>query len=196
MTALMEAEIDARLPDRYEIVDGEVVELPPMGIYSSEVANRLQNELVVYGRTSGFGRAKMDMLFRMPSRRDPNRNRRPDISFVSYDRWPANQALPYRGNPMNVVPDLIVEVASPTDEAEDLLAKGHEYLAAGARLVWLVYPRLRLIHALESPQSVRVFLEADELDGGSVLPGFRVAVAGLFPPRSDEADEGDAAEER
>jgi Uma2 family endonuclease len=181
MSLATEPETEARLPDRYEVVNGEVVEVAPMSGFSAEVANRLQNELVVYGRSSRLGRPRMDMLFRIPISSDAGRNRRPDIAFITFDRWPENRPLPYRGNPVDVVPDLLVEVASPTDEAEALISKAYEYLEAGARLVWLVYPRLRVVHAYESRASFRVFYATEDLDGGTVLPGFRVPMAGLFP---------------
>jgi Uma2 family endonuclease len=99
--------------------------------------------------------------------------------------------MPYRGNPVDVVPDLTVEVASPTDTVEDFLAKAHEYLLAGVRLVWVVYPRLRQLHAHTSPTaSPRIFTDTDTLDSGDVLPGFSVPMAGLFPAMEpEEADE-------
>jgi Uma2 family endonuclease len=171
-----------KLPDRYEVVNGEVMELPPMSGFDSEVANQIRDELAAHCRSSRLGRTRNDMLFRVPLTADRTRNRRPDVAFISFDRWPADRPLPYRGNPIDAVPELVVEVASPTDEAEDLLAKAHEYLEAGARLVWLVYPRLRVLHAYESPTRFRVFTVADELDGGAVLPDFRVPMAQLFPP--------------
>ena len=56
MSATLEPETNVRLPDRYEVINGEVVELPPMSFFASEVANRIQNRLVVYGLNSGLGR--------------------------------------------------------------------------------------------------------------------------------------------
>jgi Uma2 family endonuclease len=166
--------------------------LPPMSTFSAEVANRIRDELALYCRTSRLGRTRNDMLFHVPLAADQSRSRRPDVTFISFDRWPENRPLPYRGEPMEVIPEVLVEVASPNDEAEDLLGKAHEYLEAGARLVWLVYPRLRVIHAYESPTKPRVFTGTDELDGGTVLPNFRVPMAQLFPPMipEPEADEG------
>jgi Uma2 family endonuclease len=130
----------------------------------------------------------MEMLYRLPLAADRSRNRRPDVAFVTFDRWPEDRPMPYRGNPVDVVPDLVVEVASPTDDAEDLVAKAHEYLEAGVRLVWLVYPRSRVVYAYESPTAVRVFTATDDLDGGTVLPGFRAPMAQLFPPAIPEPE--------
>jgi Uma2 family endonuclease len=182
MSIALEPETETRLPDRYEVVHGDVVELKPMSAFSSEVANRIHRRLVAYGEATGLGQPRMDMLFHVPLPSDRSRNRRPDVSFITYAQWPDDRPLPYRGNPMDVVPELIVEVASPTDEAEALISKAHEYLEAGARLVWLVYPRVRSVYAYESPTRFRIFAATDELDGGTVLPGFHVPMALLFPP--------------
>ena len=165
-----------------------------MSGFASEVANRIQDELAAHCRLSRLGRSRMDMLFHVPLRSDPRRNRRPDVAFISFDRWPDDRPMPYRGNPVDVVPDLIVEVVSPTDEADDLVAKAHEYLEAGTRLVWLVYPRSRVVHAYTSPTAVRVFTAADELVAEPILPGFRVPMAHLFPPAIPEPERPDPDE--
>jgi Uma2 family endonuclease len=191
MATVLDTTPDAPLPDHYEVVNGAIVEVPPMSSFSSEVANRIRDELALYGHSSRSGRARSDMLFRVPFPADPTRNREPDAAFISYERWPENRPMPYRGNPTDVVPDLTVEVASPTDTVEDFLAKAHEYLPAGVRLVWVVYPRLHQLHAHTSPTAPpRVFTDADTLDGGDVLPGFSVPMAGLFPVLSEETDSG------
>lgn len=186
MSSVVDTTADARLPDHYEVVNGQIVEIPPMSAFSSEVANRLRDELAFYGRSSRRGRARNDLLFRVALPDDPSRNREPDVAFITFDRWPENQPLPYRGNPMDVVPNLVVEVASPTDEAEDLIAKAHEYLRAGVELVWVVYPRVRQLYAYTSVGAApRLFTEADTLDGGTVLPGLSIPLAPLFPIAAD-----------
>lgn len=191
MSTAIDAVAEADLPDRYEVVNGQVVEVPPMGAFAGEVANRIRDELAVYAHTSGRGRARNDLLFRMPLPEDGTRNRRPDGAFITFARWPQDRPMPTRGNPADVVPNLVVEVASPTDDAEDLLAKAHEYLRAGVELVWVVYPRLRQLYAYTAVGTApRLLTEADTLDGGAVLPGFSVPMAPLFPIPEDEPAAG------
>jgi Uma2 family endonuclease len=79
-----------------------------------------------------------------------------------------------------VVPDLAVEVTSPTDFAEDQLHKVWEYFQAGVHLVWVVYPNERCIHVYEAWNRIRVVTEADILDGGAVLPDFQLRLDRLF----------------
>ncbi len=75
----------------------------------------------------------------------------------------------------------MVEVISPRDLAEEIVERLKEYWAAGTLLVWVVYPTYRQVYVYESPRQVRILEEADDLEGGSVLPGLRIAISSLFP---------------
>ncbi|MBX9623924.1 MAG: Uma2 family endonuclease [Gemmataceae bacterium] len=194
MATVLDPATRVPLPDHYEVVNGEIVEKPPMSWLACEVANRIRDRLSAYGLSSGRGRPRNDMLFGLPTRRDPGRKREPDVTFITFDRWAEDRPLPPTGDVVGVVPNLAVEVASPSNEAEALVAKAREYLRAGAEVVWLVYPRLRELHAYAAGGGpTRVFTAADTLDGGAVLPGFSVPMAGLFPPITDLPDDGNDA---
>ena len=56
----------------------------------------------------------------------------------------------------------------------------HEYFAAGARQVWVVYPDDREVYVYSSPKQVQILQLGDELDGGDLLPGLRFPLAPLF----------------
>jgi Uma2 family endonuclease len=180
---------EAELPDRYEVVNGQVVEIAPMSVFASEIANRLRDHLSIYAVRTNTGRTRMDMLFRLPLPEDETRNREPDLAFIKFDRWAQDRPLPYRGNPIDVVPNVTLEVVSPTDYAEDVLAKAYEYLRAGVELVWVIFPRQRHLFAFTATNTApQLFTESDALDGGTVLPGFSVPMASLFPPIAKEAE--------
>ena len=164
--------------DRYEVVDGKRVELPPMSVKSGIVATTLVGELAEYNKAHHLGQPIMETLFRLPLERD--RRRQPDVAFVSYKRW-AKGRLHENDNAWEVAPDLAVEVVSPTDRAEEVMEKVTEYFQAGVELVWIIYPRVQLVYVYESLIKVRGLTVADTLDGGAVLPGFRIPVAALFP---------------
>jgi Uma2 family endonuclease len=163
----------------YEIVDGQRVELPPMSVYANLVASILFGELAVFCSAHPIGRPFAEMLFRLPL--NGSRNRRPDVAFVSFERWPKNRPIPPLDNAWEVVADLAVEVISPHDLADEIIQKLTEYFQAGVQLVWIIYPQQRLVYVYESPTRVRGLSQADDLDGGAVLPGFRVPLANLFP---------------
>lgn len=172
----------------YEFIDGRWVETPTMSYFASLVASRLTKYLMIHvdHPSPCPGQVVFETLFRIPTTGDAGRNRRPDIAFVSADRWPIDRPVSLRENAWDVVPDLAVEVVSPTDIAEDLLGKVREYFQAGVRLVWVVYPIQRCIHVYEAWDRIRVVTEADALDGGEVLPGFRRPLDRLFGPVAPE----------
>ena len=162
---------------------GKRVELPPMSIYAVVIATELSRKLGNHGEAQNLGRAVTDGLFRLPLARDRNRNRQPDVAFVSYARWPRERPLPLTVNAWDVVPDLAVEVISPTDGFEEVLGKvaGNPPIEAGVSQVWLLIPVLRLVYVHESLTRVRLLAADDELDGGALLPGFHTAVARPIP---------------
>ncbi len=163
----------------YEIIDGQRVELPPMSILASRVASNLQGQLVHHLLGNPVGEALMETLFRLPLPVD--RNRRPDVAFVSARSIDQAPAQPGSDNAWAVLPELMVEVVSPNDLAEDIIERLNEYFAAGTKLVWIVYPTQRLVYVHESPRQVRILGAAEALDGGIVLPDFRIPIASVFP---------------
>jgi len=80
---------------------------------------------------------------------------------------------------IEVVPDLIVEIVSPSDRAGAVQQKTDEWLRAGARLVWTVYPETRTVVA-QTSDATQAYREGDTLTGEPVLPGFAAPVAALF----------------
>jgi Uma2 family endonuclease len=161
----------------YEVVNGQYVELSPMSTLAGMLATQLVVELGTFSSTHSLGRVACEVLFGLNP--ENTLRRRPDVAFVSYQRWAQNRVVPL-GDPWPVVPNLAVEVVSPSDLAEQLLEKLVEYFQAGVELVWVVYPQLSLVYVYESLHKVHGLGRQDELDGSSVLPGFRLSLARLF----------------
>ena len=78
-------------------------------------------------------------------------------------------------------PDLVVEVLSPSDTMKKVEAKVAQWLEAGARMVWVVSPKLRTVTVYRSLTNIVVLTEKDTLDGGDVVPDFQIRVAEIFP---------------
>jgi Uma2 family endonuclease len=161
----------------YEIVNGQIVELPPMSIYSTRVAGKLHTRLDMHAEAHALGTAVIEGLFILDPVRDLRR--RPDVAFVSAAKWPLDRLLPETGD-WRIVPDLAVEVVSPSDVFQDVLRKMREYFHVGVSQVWIVLPSDHEIYVYDSPTSPRVLTAADELDGGALLPGLRLVVGSLF----------------
>lgn len=175
-----------RMPDNvaFELVNGTLVERN-MGLESSEIAGRILLLLGIFLRTRDFGRLFMSDAGFQCFADDPNKVRRPDVSFVRAGRLPGNRAPKGWGR---IAPDLVVEVISPNDIADDVEEKVGEWLGAGAALVWVVYPGTRTvrIHRPRTSSLGRVsdLTDADTLSGEDVLPGFTCSVREIFDDAS------------
>lgn len=174
-----------RMPDgdRYELVDGELVERN-MGAESSWIGGRIHRLLGARGEDHRLGWAlPADCGYQCFSE-DSARVRRPDASFIVRGRL-ADEVLPegYIG----ISPDLAVEVVSPHDLFSEVHDKVVEYLQAGVRLVWLVDPRSRSVYVY-SGGTVSWLQEDEEMTGEDVLPGFRCRVDEFFPELPKAAD--------
>ena len=161
----------------YEIVDGQRVEKPPMGNFQVLVASILVEKLAPYARAHGLGRVVSEMLFKINP--TGKQKRRPDVAFVSFDRWARGRKINSEDG-WDVIPDLAIEVISPSNMADEVVKKVGEYFRAGVRWVWVVYPIDRLIYVYESPKKNVILDVGDELDGQDVIPGFRLSLAELF----------------
>jgi Uma2 family endonuclease len=78
------------------------------------------------------------------------------------------------------VPDLAIEIVSPTDLAEEIDRKITDYFQADVRLVWVFYPDSGRVYVYESPTHVTILERTDTLGGGEVLPGFQLPIAELY----------------
>jgi Uma2 family endonuclease len=166
-----------RLPDdasRLELVRGHVVREPPAGFEHCGIAARITAYLDTYVRRQALGRIVTGepgfVLFD-----DPPTVRAPDVAFVVRDRLPKDP----RGFP-RLAPDLAVEIVSPSNILSEIQDKVFDYLDAGTRLVWVVEPRGRTVTVYRSREEIGILTPSQEIDGGEVLPGFRVEVSELF----------------
>ena len=182
-TLLPEAETAANGRDLsellYEVIDGIIVEKPPMGAYEMSLANLLGDRLAYHVNPLRIGRAWVEMLFDF--RPVVDRQRKPDVAFVSAERWAVERRVP-RTSAWRVVPDLAIEVISPSNLASDMAAKVKEYFLVGVRRVWVVYPDTDEIYAHDSPDTVRVFGRGKTLTDDALLPGFRLDLDEFFGP--------------
>lgn len=162
--------------DLYEIIDGEIKESEPMGAYMTVLACELYARLRDYVNTHKLGIVVTELLFQF--QRDPNRGRRPDVAFVSHERC-RQSPLPKEGD-WDIVPDLAVEVVSPSNDATELEEKLVEYFRFGVRQVWVLHPEHRRLYVHESLRKVSVLNEDDSISGGDLFPGLSLPLAELF----------------
>lgn len=167
------------MPDdgfRYELVEGELIRMAPAGAEHGEVTVKITGPLFMHVAANDLGTVyAAETGFKLHS--DPDTVRAPDVAFVIKAR--VRLAGTTKGYWVGA-PDLAVEVVSPGDTVQEVEEKVRKWLEAGARMVWVARPRLRTITVYRSLTDIVVLTEKDTLDGGNVVPGFRIAVADIF----------------
>lgn len=160
----------------WEVIDGEVVEMPPAGGRHSRLGVRVSRFVgnfvddhqlgIVFGADGAFILRDEPLLLRVP-----------DVAFVRTERLPANFD---DGGFLRVPPDLVVEVLSPFDRSVEVLAKVVMWLEAGVALLWLVDPGAETVTVYRPGDPPRLLTREQTLDGEDILPGFTLAVSAIF----------------
>jgi Uma2 family endonuclease len=102
----------------------------------------------------------------------------PDVAFTRWDRLPGRR---YPDAPIpRLAPNLAVEVLSRNNTPREMTARRQDYFTAGVELVWEIDADLRSVVVYTSVTQARTLTATDTLDGGSVLPGFTLALQDLF----------------
>lgn len=154
-----------------ELIHGEIVEKMPTQEHGT-IASNIDFALGLYNRQHKLGRLGVEVRQRLPN--DQLNSRMPDISFST-----ARRPLVRKGG-VPEMPDLAVEIKSPSDSVRKMREKAAYYLENGARLVWLVYPQKHFIEVYSPDADVELLLEGDTLTGGDVLPDFTLPVSEVF----------------
>jgi Uma2 family endonuclease len=102
----------------------------------------------------------------------------PNVSFISWDRYPGDE-VPDE-DISSFMPNLAVEVLSPGNTKGEMDRKLRDYFLAGVELVWVIEPKSQTAKAYTSPEDVLRIGKMGSLDGGTVLPGFRLSLKELF----------------
>ena len=161
---------------RTELVRGDLVVMAPAGGRHGHIANTIAYRLTEFALAGQAG-----MVFAAETgfllRRDPDTVRAPDVSFVAYGRLAEDE--PPSGY-MELAPDLAVEVASPNDSPAAIRDKVQDWLEAGTKLVWVVYPDSRSVTVHSPAGRLQELEDTDILSGAPALPDFTIAVRDLF----------------
>jgi Uma2 family endonuclease len=157
-----------------ELIDGVLVE-KAVGFSESVLAGAVLHQLreFVLARNLGLV-AGADGTIRLW----PGRVRIPDVAFISWDRLPGRRR-PTKPIP-EVAPDLAIEILSESNTPGEMEHKRRDYFAVGVSLVWEIDPASRTARVYTSLDQATTLTEADSLDGGTVLPGFSLALSDLF----------------
>ncbi len=152
-----------------ELIQGEVVVIPPSGGEASFAQTEVVHRLRAWQDASqSGGRALTDVFVQVG-----DAYLAPDVAWWSAGREPAITA-----GAVSEVPDVVVEVLSPSTRDNDLGPKRAQYLAAGVRELWLIDPSDATVLVMTSTSTVR--LEAGDEIASALLIGFAMRVRELF----------------
>ncbi|MBO9999370.1 MAG: Uma2 family endonuclease [Cyanobacteria bacterium SID2] len=154
-------------PDRTEWIAGQLVEKNGMTLKHS----RIQAKLATYWRNFLSTQQVAGEVYTEVPCCTEGRGRSPDVAYLTpelVDRYGNETVLPQSF-------PLTAEIISPTDYAEDVIAKGLEYLRTGALEVWLVYPEVGWVVVM-TEETRQIFVSGDTVATKMVLSGFQLAV--------------------
>lgn len=174
---LMTGEDLFALPEngRSELIRGELVTMAPTGYSHGMIESTFAAILRHFVRKHGLGHVMVGEVG-IYIQRDPDTIRAADVVYISHERLAQAQSPSY----LDVAPELIVEILSPTDRWSEMLEKLEEYFIIGVTEVWLADPRRRDVLVYRSLTEVQRFTLDDTLSHSTALPDFAVNVAELF----------------
>lgn len=160
----------------YELIQGELVRMGPPGYRHGKILAKLTTALEVYVDEHSLGDVLSNGGFKL--HHDPDTVLSPDIAFVSAASLALQPTLTI-GYP-EFRPDLVFEIVSPSDSASQMQQKVQMYLEAGVGEVIVVWPETRTLTRYKPDGTSKTLAETDEIDGGTILPGFRCKISRLF----------------
>jgi Uma2 family endonuclease len=167
----------------YELVEGRLVRMPLSGGEASRISLRLGAALLAFVEAHDLGAVTgADAEYDLTQPGDAGETAlAPDAAFVRAERVPPRDSAEY-ARAWHLAPDLVVEVASPNQYRPEMAAKAERDLAAGSRLVWVVWPKYQQVDVWRpgAARPVATLDIGDALDGQDVLPGFTFPLARLF----------------
>jgi len=182
-TAILDApvELEEELPEwitsdtLFEYVNGEYVEKEPVSALAERMGSRIAKRISNFAEDC-HGQADSEMLIRFPGSRN---RRRPDVVYVSYEHWAKDRELP-NTNGWLVLPQICIEVISPTDRFSAVKIKMAEYFEAGVSQVWIITPEVELLEVSTSMTASRGYKPGEAVDCSPIIPGFQFKLADVL----------------
>ncbi|MGI8741314.1 MAG: Uma2 family endonuclease [Bryobacteraceae bacterium] len=179
-TAQVEASLSIedleKMPDdciHRELVQGELIELPPPKYRHARVSHRIHKLLDAFVSAHQLGSVFIEMGYML--RQDRRTWIQPDVSFLRASRVVPDDDVEYAEG----APDLAVEVISPSESAQDVDRKTELLLSAGTQEVWSVYRKTRTVQVRYAGSLVRIFRGDDQISS-PLFPGWSVPVSRFF----------------
>jgi Uma2 family endonuclease len=161
---------------RYELSEGELIVTPSASFFHNKMGDYLIARLGAFAESHRLGDVTGETDIKLVG----ETVRRPDVAFIRAGRL---RGIDLDRVPLPVVPDLVIEIVSKSDRADDLLLKVSQYPAAGAKAVWLLYPNTRLAYRYlpdKLEPEVRSAAAGHTFEEPELLPGFSLPLEQIF----------------
>ncbi|MEP6987232.1 MAG: Uma2 family endonuclease [Chloroflexota bacterium] len=168
ITFILQPENEGR---RFELIDGEIVEKMPTQLHAL-IATLFIFRLSLYFQNNPIGWVFTELRIKLPS--DDLNDTIPDISVVLKEGREFNP-----NEPLTFMPDLAIEIKSPTDSLIKMRKKANYYLENGTKLVWLVDTQRQKVE-IYTVDDTEILGVNDTLDGGDLLPNFKLPMTDLW----------------
>lgn len=163
----------------FELIDGELFEMSPPGLQHGDLAVEIAYYLKDFVKKQDLGKVTVETGYHPPDTRVTLLS--PDVAFFSKERMPQSDPRKY----VPIMPDLVVEILSPSDSLRQIRRKAAIYLNNGTELVWIVRPSEMGVDVCRSAEGAGLQIDfvgpEGKLYGEDVLPGFELALKLLFP---------------
>ena len=161
-----------------DLVEGKIVEMPRNNPTHAEVVNELGFHLRNFVRPKKLGKVYAGDVA-VITKRDPDSGRGADLAFASHERLksqPANAAA------LEIAPELVIEVISPSNSWDHVMEKLAEYLAIGVREVWIITPKSRTAQVYRAMEDITGYSEAEKpiIEPNGFLEGFQLNLREVF----------------
>ena len=158
---------------KYELVDGEII-VSPAGGRHSEIAGNILGLIWEFLQKNPIGKVySSDVGIALPN----GSVRSPDVTYISIAKLPGGHSPETF---VDVLPDLAVEVLSPSDSPKELGRKIGEFLENGVPMVWLVDPSQQTVTIYRSLTDTVRLTSQDTINADPVLPGFSASLSRFF----------------
>lgn len=170
------AALDEPVGVRYELSEGELIVTPSSTPFHNLIRDGFNSRLWPFVKDRRLGQVVSETDLMLAG----DVVRRPDLAFIRADRL---KGIDLDQSPFPVAPDLVIEIVSKNDRADDLMLKVSQYLEAGAKAVWLMYPKTHLAYHYVSGKlepEVRSAKSGGIFEEPELLPGFRLPLSEIL----------------
>ena len=158
---------------RYELDEGELIEMTRPAYKHNRVLKKLTVEMDLYFRKHQIGEVLIsENLYAL----SPNTRRAPDVAVILGDR----RAELQDAKVISIIPDIAAEVLSPSETPRMIHRKLKQYFAAGVQEVWLIDPDVKEIEIWKGPSLPDPVLAAGDVLTSALLAGFALPLEELF----------------